>query len=144
MIPNALARVFATPLSASVLFLGLATNLHAAPETSRSMMSLMHLDHEADAHAMPVATDSMAGAEANTVLIKNFHFAPMALSIPAGTTVTWKNMDGEPHTVVSIEGVFRSGGLDQDDSFTFKFDKPGTYKFLCSIHPQMLGTITVN
>jgi hypothetical protein len=51
--------------------------------------------------------------------------------------------DGEPHTVVSIEGVFRSGGRDQDDSFTFKFDKPGTYKFVCSIHPQMKGIITV-
>jgi plastocyanin len=45
---------------------------------------------------------------------------------------------------VSNDGLFRSGGLDQNDSFTFKFDKPGTYKFLCSIHPQMLGTIVVN
>ena len=140
---NMLSRAFAVSASASALLLGFASNLQAAPEEPRSMMSVMHLDHGSEVHVMPAA-DSPNAAEPNTVLIKDFHFAPMSLSIPVGTTVTWKNMDGEPHTVVSIEGVFRSGGLDQDDSFTFKFDKPGTYKFLCSIHPQMLGTITVN
>ena len=139
---NAFWRTFAVPVSASALVLGLVSHLHAAPEESRSMMSLMHLDHATDGAAMRVA-DTGTAAEANTILIKDFHFAPMSLSVPVGTSVRWKNMDGEPHTVVSIEGVFRSGGLDQDDSFTFKFDKPGTYKFLCSIHPQMLGTITV-
>jgi plastocyanin len=79
----------------------------------------------------------------NVIVLKNFHFAPMALSIPAGTTVVWKNLDGEPHTVVSDSGLFRSGGLDQNDSFTFTFEKAGTYRFICSIHPTMIGTITV-
>ena len=82
-------------------------------------------------------------ADANTIVLKDFHFSPMALTVQAGTTVVWKNLDGEPHTVVSDSGLFRSGGLDQNDSFTFKFDKPGTYKFLCSIHPNMMGTIVV-
>jgi plastocyanin len=81
--------------------------------------------------------------EANTIVMKNFDFAPMSLTVPAGTTVTWKNLDEEPHTVVGDAGVFRSGGLEQNESFTFKFDKPGTYKFLCSIHPKMVGTIVV-
>jgi len=82
-------------------------------------------------------------AEANTIVLKDFHFSPMSLTVPAGATVMWKNLDGEPHTVVSDAGLFRSGGLDQDDSFTFKFDKPGTYRFICSIHPSMMGTIIV-
>ena len=82
-------------------------------------------------------------ADANTIVLKDFHFSPMSLAVSAGTTVTWKNLDGEPHTVVSDLALFRSGGLDQNDSFTFKFDKPGTYKFLCSIHPNMMGTIVV-
>ncbi len=74
--------------------------------------------------------------------IKNFDFA-MEVAVTPGSTVTWKNLDGEPHTVVSTDGLFRSPALDQNDSFSFKFDKPGIYKYLCSIHPKMRATVTV-
>jgi plastocyanin len=80
---------------------------------------------------------------ANAVVMKNFDFSPMTLTIKAGSSVTWKNLDGEPHTVTSVDGMFRSGALDQNDSYTFKFDKPGTYKYLCSIHPRMMAAIIV-
>jgi plastocyanin len=79
----------------------------------------------------------------NQIVVKDFMFSPMTLTVAHGTTVTWKNADGEPHLVVSMDGVFRSQALDQNDSFSYKFDKPGTYKYICSIHPQMKGTITV-
>jgi plastocyanin len=82
-------------------------------------------------------------AEPNQIVMKDFDFAPMTISIKPGTTVTWKNLDGEPHTVVSEDGLFRSQALDEDEAFTFKFDKPGTYKFLCSIHPKMRGIVEV-
>jgi len=52
-------------------------------------------------------------------------------------------MDGEPHTVASRDGLFRSTALDQNDTFQFKFDKPGIYKYVCSIHPKMMATVTV-
>jgi plastocyanin len=78
-----------------------------------------------------------------TVLIKDFDFAPMDVTIPTGGSVTWTNRDGEPHTVTSVDGQFRSGALDQDQSFTFTFAKPGTYAYLCSIHPKMRATVTV-
>ncbi|WP_322044541.1 cupredoxin family copper-binding protein [Paraburkholderia sp. J67] len=81
--------------------------------------------------------------DANVVVIKNFMFSPMALTVKAGTTVTWKNMDGEPHSVVNEAGVFHSAALDQNDTFQFKFDKPGVYKVSCGIHPYMKATITV-
>jgi plastocyanin len=81
--------------------------------------------------------------DANTIVMKNFDFSPMMLTVKAGTTVTWKNLDGEPHTVVSPDGVFRSHALDQGDVFTFTFDKPGTYKYICSIHPKMRAAIIV-
>jgi plastocyanin len=81
--------------------------------------------------------------DANMVVMKNFDFAPMSLTVSAGTTVTWKNLDGEPHTVVSDAGLYRSAALDQNDTFSFKFDKPGIYKYTCSIHPKMVGTIVV-
>ncbi len=81
--------------------------------------------------------------EPNEIVIRNFMFSPMSLTVKAGTTVTWKNMDGEPHTVVNDAGVFHSAALDQNDTYEFKFDKPGTYKVFCGIHPYMKATITV-
>ena len=77
------------------------------------------------------------------IVVKDFMFVPVSLTVKAGSTVTWANMDDEPHTVVSDTGLFRSGSMDTNESFAFKFDKPGTYHFTCSIHPRMVGTIVV-
>ena len=77
------------------------------------------------------------------IVVKDFMFMPTPLTIKAGSTVIWANMDDEPHTVVSDTGLFRSGAMDTNESFSFKFDKPGTYHFTCSIHPRMVGTIVV-
>ena len=81
--------------------------------------------------------------DSNAIVIKNFMFAPMALTVKAGSTVTWKNLDGEPHTVVNDAGLFRSAALDQNETYQFKFDKPGVYNIFCGIHPNMKATITV-
>jgi len=86
----------------------------------------------------------MAGsAGPGQILIKDFMFTPMSLEVKAGSTVIWANKDDEPHTVVSDAGLFRSGALDTGDSFSYRFDKPGTYHFTCSIHPRMVGSIIV-
>ena len=93
-----------------------------------------------------VATALSSGAalaQNATVKIKSFMFMPMAVTIHAGETVTWTNMDEEPHTVTSNTGLFRSGGIDGGGTYSFKFAKPGVYKYSCSIHPQMMGTVTV-
>ena len=81
--------------------------------------------------------------ETNAVVLKNFMFSPMSLTIQAGSTVTWKNLDGEPHTIVNDSGLFRSSALDQNDTYKYTFDKPGVYKIFCGIHPNMKETITV-
>ncbi|MFI4888911.1 MAG: plastocyanin/azurin family copper-binding protein [Steroidobacterales bacterium] len=77
------------------------------------------------------------------VLIKDFMYMPMSLTVKPGTTVTWINMDDEPHNVISDAGLFRSGGFDTNESFSYRFDRPGTYHITCSIHPRMVATITV-
>jgi plastocyanin len=82
-------------------------------------------------------------ADDNRIAIKDFMFVPTSLSVAAGATVTWSNQDDEPHTVTSDTGLFHSGALDTRESFSFRFDKPGTYHFICSIHPRMVGTIIV-
>jgi plastocyanin len=78
-----------------------------------------------------------------TIAIRDFSFAPVTVTVAPGTTVRWKNLDGEPHTIRAVANNFRSEPLDQNDSFAFRFDKPGTYRYVCSIHPQMTGTIIV-
>ena len=79
------------------------------------------------------------------VTIDNFAFEPDTLTVARGTKVTWVNHDDEPHTVVSADKAvrFKSQALDTNDSFSFVFDKPGIYKYFCSIHTFMVGTIVV-
>jgi plastocyanin len=82
-------------------------------------------------------------SEVEQIVVSHFMFQPATLTVKAGSTVTWVNKDEEPHTVVSATGLFRSGAIDTDSTFSFRFEKPGTYLFVCSIHPQMTGTIVV-
>jgi plastocyanin len=80
------------------------------------------------------------------ISIDTFDFKPSTLTVAAGTTVTWVNNDEEPHTIVNVgqpTRVFKSGGLDGGDTYSFVFDKPGTYDYICSIHPHMSGQIVV-
>jgi len=77
------------------------------------------------------------------VKIDNFSFGPQSITVSAGTKITWKNRDDIPHTVVSTDGIFKSRVLDTDESFSFTFDKPGTYPYFCSVHPKMTGTVVV-
>jgi plastocyanin len=81
--------------------------------------------------------------DATKVVVKDFMFMPTPLTVKAGSTVTWTNKDDDVHTVVSDTGAFKSGAMDTNDSYSFKFDKPGTYHFTCSLHPRMVGTIVV-
>jgi len=89
------------------------------------------------------ASAAAAPDPATVVVAKDFMFAPASLTVKAGATVTWTNRDDEPHTVVSDTGLFRSGAIDTNESFSFRFDNPGTFNFTCTIHPRMVGTIVV-
>ncbi len=80
--------------------------------------------------------------ETTNVMIDNFTFEPAQLTVKVGTTVTWKNRDDIPHTVVAA-GKFRSKTLDTDDSYSFTFTIAGDYKYFCSLHPHMTGMIKV-
>ena len=85
----------------------------------------------------------LALAAAAAVKIENFQFSPGTLQIAAGDTVTWTNADEELHALAADDGSFRSGGLTGDASFAHTFDKPGSYGYRCTLHPQMTGTIVV-
>jgi plastocyanin len=79
---------------------------------------------------------------------KSFNQNP--ININAGNSVTWTNSDNDIHTVTSgsdegpsIGQEFDSGTLGEGQSFTHKFENPGTYEYFCSIHPSMVGEVIV-
>jgi plastocyanin len=97
-----------------------------------------------------VATDvtqaaAYAAASPNTVEIKNYAFAPAAVAVPVGTTVTWVNEDTVPHTVTGKSGPakFDSGQIASGGSWSAMFATPGTYDYYCADHPQMVAQITI-
>jgi len=104
--------------------------------------SLMNITVAGVAAFLLLAATPVWAADATAVKIGNFTFGPQELKIKAGTTVTWTNEDDIPHTVVSPNN-FRSKALDTDGTFSFTFTTPGAYKYFCSLHPHMTGTIVV-
>jgi plastocyanin len=86
-----------------------------------------------------------ARADDATVNIDNFSFAPAAITVPAGTKITWNNRDDIPHTITDAaeQRAFKSPPMDTGDVFSHVFPTPGTYHYFCSLHPHMRGTVVV-
>lgn len=89
------------------------------------------------------APQSPAPQGGTAVNISDFKFNPATLTVPAGTTVTWTNQDEEPHTVAAKDGSFHSPAMDTHATYSFTFTTPGSYDYICSIHPFMTGTVVV-
>ena len=87
-------------------------------------------------------TEEPAG-DAATVAIFDFGFNPRTLEVSAGTQVDWTNTGVAPHTVTFDDGE-GSGVLDGGGTFQRTFDGAGTFDYLCTIHPAMVGTIEVS
>jgi plastocyanin len=77
------------------------------------------------------------------VTIDNYAFSPRQVRVHPGDIVVWTNRDDVAHTVSALGKQFRSGVLDPGKSFRFTFKRVGVFRYRCSIHPEMVGTITV-
>jgi plastocyanin len=88
-------------------------------------------------------TPTTTNLGANTIAIQNFAFNPATLTVKAGTTVTWTNLDSTNHPVASDTGVFNSGTLNNGQSYSFTFNQTGSYPYHCTVHPSMTGTVIV-
>ncbi len=77
----------------------------------------------------------------NAITIKDYSFNPSQLSVKAGTTVTWTNMDAASHSIRS--DTFSSDVLGTGGTFGYTFTAAGTYSYHCGVHPYMTGTIVV-
>lgn len=93
--------------------------------------------HVSAGHAAAGAADEVA------ISIANFAFMPMELTIHQGQTVRWTNDDGAPHGLAFKDGAPGESVLLPGQSFSRRFDKPGSYDYVCSIHPYMTARIVV-
>ena len=86
---------------------------------------------------------SSAGGS-GSVSIANFKFSPASLTVTKGTKVTVTNKDSTAHTFTADNGKsFDTGDIDPNNSANVTAPAPGTYKYHCSIHPFMHGTLIV-
>ena len=70
-------------------------------------------------------------------------YSPNPITVPVGTTVSWLNNDRTAHNAFANSGSFSSPNLDPGRRFNFTFSTAGTFQYRCTIHPNMVGTITV-
>jgi plastocyanin len=70
-------------------------------------------------------------------------YNPNPITISSGMTVTWTNNDSIAHTSTSSTGAWDSGMIAPGAKFSRTFQAPGTFQYHCSIHPNMVGTVTV-
>ncbi|HEX3632770.1 MAG TPA: plastocyanin/azurin family copper-binding protein [Casimicrobiaceae bacterium] len=90
-----------------------------------------------------VQQTAMKAGGAATVSIANFAFVPGELTIAAGDTVTWSNDDGAPHGLAYKDGAPGTNLLLPGAKFARTFDRPGSYDYVCSVHPYMSGKVFV-
>ncbi|MGE5595788.1 MAG: cupredoxin family copper-binding protein, partial [Hyphomicrobiales bacterium] len=82
-------------------------------------------------------------ADDTDVSMVDFAFQPADITIGVGDSVTWTNNGVAPHTATADDNSWDSGTIHTGETFTRTFDSAGTFTYHCSIHPNMVGTITV-
>lgn len=116
------------------------TSLKPRPVMEKSMPSMSPVSIST---LRPKVVQNDISAGKDTVSIVDFmRFSPAVLTVTAGTEVTWNNHDGSNH-IIQV-GNIRSPRLRHDASFSYRFDKPGEYPYICGIHGnKMSGKIIV-
>lgn len=123
-------------LAAAAVYI--AINGSSGNNTANNSTGNMNMSNQTGAsNAKPTAT--------NDVSIKDFAFSPADITVKKGTTVTWTNKDSATHTVTENDGQAGpdSGDLATGKTYSFTYGTVGTFKYHCSIHTGMIGTVTV-
>jgi len=80
---------------------------------------------------------------ANEVFIQSFAFSPSTITVSVNTTITWTNKDAATHTVTSDNGLFDSGNLNTNATYSRQFTLAGTFNYHCTYHTTMLAKVIV-
>lgn len=95
---------------------------------------------EPSGNAPAASGDAVRAAK---VEIVDFAYDPDPVTVEAGGKVIWLNQDSAPHTATADDGSFDTGTLEEGKLKSETFKEPGTYTYICSIHPEMHGTVEV-
>ncbi len=91
--------------------------------------------------------DTVAGSPDNgssaAVNIIDLDFSPKSVKVAKGATVTWTNTGQAPHTVTAQDKGWTSDMLKNGDTFSHTFGSVGTFTYICTFHPNMVGTVVV-
>ena len=88
------------------------------------------------------AIDDAVAATTHTVVIEGVKYEPESLTVKRGDTVVWVNKDPFPHTVTS-KGAFDSHDIAAGKSWKYTATKAGEFAYVCTLHPNMKGTLSV-
>lgn len=89
-------------------------------------------------------TTSGEAKQSYTVEISDFKFGPAELTVEAGSTVTFKNLDNVEHNAVATDGSFKTPLLGQNETASVTLSTPGEYEYYCEPHKSfMKGKIIV-
>ena len=89
------------------------------------------------------APPGASGPGANSISMFDFGFSPALVTVAQGTTITWSNTGLARHTVAANDGSFHSPDVRSGQTYARTFTTPGTYAYICDIHPDMKGTVAV-
>ena len=95
--------------------------------------------------AIAVLASATAFAEGPSVSVGHNRITPSELRVAKGTSVTFENQDEMPggHTLVADDGSFQSPALAKGQSWSHRFDTPGTHGYSITEHPKAKASITV-
>jgi plastocyanin len=102
-----------------------------------------------DSGSRMATTGSASGAMSETgtagsvtITMKNFQFHPNTITVSGPTALTLTNEDTVAHTF-TLDDLSFTESIPRGDTVTVTVDVPETIGWLCTIHPQMTGTIEV-
>jgi plastocyanin len=130
-----------------------ATMMGASNATNATMMGASNATNATGASGGNTTTSSVSIVPGASTLTTDA-YSPNPIQVSVGTTVTWTNNDSQPHTVTSgsngqPDNKFNSSPnftplLNPGQTFSFTFTEAGNYPYFCSLHPNMVGTVSVS
>jgi len=97
-----------------------------------------------DAPLVTPPAPASAGAGPAKVRVGSFAYLPGVVRIRRGQTVRWVNDDPAAHTITAKDGAWSSKMLAKGSTFSRRFTRPGTYVYVCAMHPSMRATVIVS
>jgi len=110
-----------------------------APAAPAAESQVLRDDVPVEQKAKPLAI----AAASTGVTISDFKFSPSGVTVNVGDTVTWSNSGPTGHSATATDGSFDTGILPKGSSGSHTFTQAGTFSYICTPHPFMKGTVTV-